>query len=286
MTALTAAAIAVFIWWTATGAVMLVARFGSARGGAAMAVMSLVALAGVVALGLTRNVTTEQSAYIAFMGALAIWAWHETAFLLGLVTGPRRVGLHQEPREKTRFRAAFKAVRDHEIGLALTALVLFAWLHDAGNTAGLWTYLLLWGMRLSTKMIIFLGAPHAFNELLPHRLSYLESYFRTDRLSPLFWVSLVACICILTGFSVGAGLANYPHDAVKWGLLAAFAALALIEHAFLVLPVRDSLLWTWALRVCPVKTQEDETQGLVSSLDENESPARPGVKSKGNVSWI
>jgi hypothetical protein len=35
--------------------------------------------------------------------------------------------------------------------------------------------------------------------------------------------------------------------AVKWTLLASFAALALIEHLFLVLPVRDSALWGWAM---------------------------------------
>ncbi|MBO6757555.1 MAG: DUF3623 family protein [Roseibium sp.] len=286
MSGLIAVTIAVMTWWFATGLVMLFARFGAVRAGMVMAIVSVIAIGGITALALSAGSASEGAAYAAFFGALAVWAWHETAFLLGLVTGPRRVGLHQSPSEKSRFRAAFKTVRDHEVVLALTALVFVVLLHDAQNTVGVWTFVLLWGMRLSAKVNIFLGAPHAVNDLLPHHLAYLESYYRTDRLSPVFAMSLILCLLTLASFTVAAFVSASEHDVVKWSLLASFAGLALIEHAFLVLPVRDSRLWTWALRICPAKTRLGEEEGRSTAPIKDNCAATAGAKTKGTVSWI
>jgi hypothetical protein len=124
----------------------------------------------------------------------------------------------------------------------------------AENTTGLLTFCLLWVMRISTKLNIYLGARHAISDMLPDRLSYLKSYFRTDRTSGWFYVSLSAARYCWAGWSHAAAAAATDHAAVKWTLLACFAALALLEHLFLVLPVRDSALWAgpWNAR------QQDE----------------------------
>ena len=244
---LSAVLIASAAWWVATGLVLALARAGNRYFKTVMALATGVALLGLFGLIATEDGDTKASAYVAFFSALALWAWHETTFLIGLVTGPRRIAAGEAPREKTRFRAAFLAVRDHEIALLLTVLGLLWLMKDAENTTGLLAFLLLWVMRISTKLNIYLGARHAISDMLPDRLSYLKSYFRTDRTSGWFYVSLSASALLLIWLVVAAATAETDHAAVKWTLLAAFAGLALIEHLFLVLPVRDSALWGWAM---------------------------------------
>jgi putative photosynthetic complex assembly protein 2 len=160
----------------------------------------------------TADSTTAVSAYLAFFSALALWAWHETTFLIGLVTGPRRVAAGEAPREKTRFRAAFLTVRDHEIALFATVLGLLWLMSGAANTTGLLTFCLLWVMRISTKLNIYLGARHAISDMLPDRLSYLKSYFRTDRTSGWFYVSLCGSAVLLAWLVAAAAAAATDHD--------------------------------------------------------------------------
>lgn len=247
MTAIAAAATAAFSWWLATGIVIVLARAGDRRFGMVMAFMTTLAAAGMLGLYLTSGTITAGSAYHAFFAALLLWAWHETAFLLGIVTGPRRIEADAAPSGQSRFAAAFQTVRDHELALAATAVAMIALLAGSGNKTGLYTFLILWVMRISTKLNIYLGARHAVSDMLPARLSYLKSYFRTDRTSRWFWVSLAAVTAIFTVLTHLAVSAPHNHDAVKWSLIASFAGLALIEHLFLVLPIRDSALWAWAM---------------------------------------
>lgn len=244
---LSAVMIASAAWWVATGLVLALARAGNRYFKTVMALATAVAGLGIFGLIATESSETPTSAYVAFFSALALWAWHETTFLIGLVTGPRRIAATEAPREKTRFRAAFLTVRDHEIALFVTVLGLLWFMSGAENTTGLLAFCLLWVMRVSTKLNIYLGARHAISDMLPDRLSYLKSYFRTDRTSGWFYVSLTGSAALLAWLVYAAAAAPTDHEAVKWTLLAAFAGLALVEHLFLVLPVRDSALWGWAM---------------------------------------
>lgn len=258
MAFLSAIAVASIAWWIATGLVLALARAGSRHLGAVMAVATGVALAGIAGLLATHDSATVSSAYVAFFSALALWAWHETTFLIGLLTGPRRIAMTEAPMETSRFRAAFLTVRDHELALAATVVVLVWFLAGSTNSTGLLVFLLLWVMRISTKLNIYLGARHAISDMLPDRLSYLKSYFRTDRTSGWFYLSLTGSAVLSAWLSVMAAMATSPHDTAKWTLLACFAGLALVEHLFLVLPVRDSALWAWAMERKP-KTHSPST---------------------------
>jgi putative photosynthetic complex assembly protein 2 len=137
-------------------------------------------------------------------------------------------------------------VRDHEIALFATVLGLLWLMSGPENTTGLLTFCLLWVMRISTKLNIYLGARHAISDMLPDRLSYLKSYFRTDRTSGWFYVSLCGSAVFWDGWWRRRNSGCNRSYGRKWTLLACFAALALLEHLFLVLPVRDSALWAWA----------------------------------------
>jgi putative photosynthetic complex assembly protein 2 len=207
MAFLSAIVVASIAWWVATGLVLALARAGSRHLGAVMALATGVALAGIAGLVATHDQTTVSSAYIAFFSALALWAWHETTFLIGILTGPRRIEAGQAPVETSRFRAAFLTVRDHELALAATVIALIWFMAGAENTTGLLTFMLLWVMRISTKLNIYLGARHAISDMLPDRLSYLKSYFRTDRTSGWFYVSLSASAVLLGWLSHAAATA-------------------------------------------------------------------------------
>lgn len=245
MSALTAIIIAVSAWWISTGLVIMVVRGFGGRSVALM-ISSIVALFGLALLWEARHETTQLAIYKGFFGALALWAWHEVSFLTGLIVGPRRVGIAPEVEGAERFYKAFLAVRDHELALFGTGLLLVIVFAGYANPAGWLTYMLLWAMRLSTKLNVFLGAPNAVSEILPKHLSYLTSYFRTDRTHSIFIISVALATMLMTIFAFNAAHA-IGGQAVLWTLLATFAALALLEHLFLVLPVRDAALWWWAV---------------------------------------
>lgn len=248
----TAAAIALASWWLATGAVILVARSGDRHARRAMGGMTALALGALAVTGWTAGTATVGGVYAAFMAAIAIWAWHEAAFLLGFVTGPRRVAAPAHATGFERFRAAFSAVRDHELALFATLVILGGWLWSSTNPVAALTFALLWTMRLSTKLNIYFGARNAVSDMLPARLSYLQSYFRTDRTNPWFALSVAFAVIVFLACVFAAVEAQAPGMRVAWTLLASFAALGIVEHLFLVLPVRDTTLWAIFVPAHPV----------------------------------
>ncbi|MEM0900858.1 MAG: putative photosynthetic complex assembly protein PuhE [Pseudomonadota bacterium] len=234
--------IAVASWWIATGIGLMIAHARIDRFWM-MFTTSVTTLFAIGIVAFTVNDTSAFGAYAALLGALLIWGWHEVAFLLGIITGPRRDVLPKDVSDQRRFFLAFQALRDHELALFATMIVFVAFLWTAENQAAMWMFVLLWAMRISTKLNIFFGAPNAVSELLPTRLSYLKSYFRTDRVNPYFAFSVLLALAV---FCVSARLAFVAVDdgaTVTWSALAAFAGLGLLEHFFLVLPMRDAELW-------------------------------------------
>ena len=245
--ALTACLIAFLAWWLSTGAVILLVRARVPHVIYLLLPTGALAVAGAVVLFAVAGSETAAAAYAAFFGALAIWAFHEVSFLVGHVTGPRRLPCPPEARGRHRFRLAFAAVRDHELGLFLTAAALIVLFAGVANPFGWMLFALMWAMRLLTKLNVFLGAPNAVSDILPERMGYLASYFRTDRVHPFFIVSVFAITALFTACVFMAATASVPGATVGWSLLATFAFLGLVEHLFLVLPVRDAALWSWAV---------------------------------------
>ncbi len=237
-------------WFVATGVVIaLVAVAG--RGSRRIRIGSLVAAAPVAAGGVWLAAAvaadaTPRGAYLGFAAALAVWGWHELSFLLGVVTGPRRAGLPRGVGGWTRFRMAAATLIWHEIALALTAVALLALTWGRPNQVAALAFAVLFVMRVSAKLNIFLGVPNLTVDFLPPHLGYLKSYFRVAVFNPLFPVSVagasVAALLLAEAAAVAA-----PPAAVGLTILAALVALATLEHWFLVLPWRDAALWRWAL---------------------------------------
>jgi len=237
----------IVLWWGATGAVFLVGAQGRGARRLAMAAMSVAALGALAGAWLARDMATPAGAYLGFSAALVLWAWHEMSFLFGYVTGPRRGRCPIGARGWRRFRFAAETLIHHELAIAATAAALAALLWGEANAAAAWTFAVLFAMRLSAKLNLFFGVPNFADDLLPGRLDYLQSYFRTGPISPLFPATVTAATALAVWLLWSAASAGAAFDKTQLALLGALAALAALEHWFLVLPVPDAALWRWML---------------------------------------
>jgi len=262
--------IAIGVWWLSTGLVLAMVHWSTSRRLTPWQLLPAVTVVGVIGFLLMLHGSRELTplgSYAGFFGALLVWAWHETTFLTGMVTGRRKDECPPGLTGFDRFKVAWKAVCDHEIALLVTGLFLWFVFADSANVFGLATFGLLWGMRLSSKALIFLGARHAISGLMPPAILHLRSYFNTGRTTPLFPVLMAASVGLFVVLLIGAWRANYDYSTVGHILLATFMALAIIEHLILVLPVSDTALWRWAV---PEKTRDkpgsNETQHKLAGL--------------------
>lgn len=252
--------VALLLWWFSTGAILWLVRLPRATFGWSLGLTASLAAAAAVGLAVTRADTGPVGAYVAFGCALAIWGWHEAAFLMGVVTGPRRTPLPDGATGWARFRASAETVIHHELALAGTAVGIAALGWGAPNPIGALTFALLLGLRLSTKLNIYLGVANLPTTFLPAPLAYLESYFRRRAFNPLFPLSLAACagVTVLLGRAALDPTAT-AGEATGWALLSALSALGLLEHLFLMLPSPDRALWGWALGSAPKAARSDDT---------------------------
>jgi len=243
--------VAAVLWWISTGAILWLVRRDASSFGASLALGGVVTAAAVGGLWLSADDASANGAYVAFACALAVWGWHEMSFLMGKLTGPRRTPCPAGARGWRRFAVSTETVIHHEIALALTVLLFVALTWGQPNQTGTLTFLLLFGMRLSTKLNIFLGVPNPPAELLPRGLSYLGSYFRRARFNALFPISLAASI-VVTILLAEAALTTTGGTRTGYILMLSLAVLGLLEHGFLMLPranrrAPESALWAWAL---------------------------------------
>ena len=239
--------IACATWWLSTGLILsLVARHPrtyrwSMLGGVLSA---LVAIGAIVA---TRSNETTESALIAFACAIAIWGCIEMAFLMGFIVGPSRKDCPPGLRLGQRFKASWAAIAHHEIALLAGLVTISILVAGRPNAVALQTFALMWAMRLSTKLNIFLGVSSGGQEYLPSTVRHLGTYFAYAPMNPLFPISITAATAATVLFITAAinPLAT-PHEATGFTILATFAGLALFEHWLLVLPLKMSIIWPWA----------------------------------------
>ena len=233
----------VMLWFFSTA--LVVALDHRARGPMALGMSGAAACAAVAVIALLAPSSDAFASYASFTAAFVIWGWHELSFLTGIITGPRRDPLPEGATGWTRFTLSAATVIHHEIALATTLIVLAIVCHGHPNAAGFGAFALLFAMRLSTKLNIFMGVPNFTSDLLPPQLAYLKSYFCKARFNPLMPVSLALSVGTIAWLGSKA-LAAADETAVSWSLLTGLALLGLIEHLFLVLPFADNRLWRWA----------------------------------------
>jgi putative photosynthetic complex assembly protein 2 len=255
---------AVFVWWFSTGLILLLDNLPRTTFRWSLVISTGLALGAFVGLGHTAGQTSEAGAYCAFTCALLVWGWHELAFLTGWITGPRKTASPKGTTGWTRFVHAVQAILWHELWIIGVGLAIVAITWKQPNQVGTWTYLVLWIMRTSAKLNLFLGVRNLSEEFLPPHLKYLRSFFRRRAMNLLFPLSVTAATAV-AAMMVAAALdpAASAPSVVGLMLVTTMLALAILEHWLLVLPLPATALWRWAMRtpqapeVAPSETAED-----------------------------
>ena len=238
-----------FVWWFSTGAILYLDGLPRWTFKYSLTVATVVLAVALVGLAATRDDLRPSAAYLAFTCAVAVWGWQEVAFLLGFVTGPRQSALPAGATGWARWRCAIEAVLYHELALMALAAAVAAATWGGRNTTGLWTFAILWVMRQSAKLNLFLGVRNMSEQLLPAHLAYMGSYFLRKPMNRLFPFSVIASTVVallLWQAAMAAGAS--PFSAVSLTFLATLLTLAVLEHWFLMLPLPMESLFGWGLR--------------------------------------
>lgn len=237
------------LWWFSTGAILYLNGLPRATHKWTMGAATV--LLGIALLGVAVSAadTRVSGAYLAFTAALMVWAWQELGFLLGYVTGPRRRACPPGARGWRRACHALMAILYHELALIVLGAAIVALTWQQPNQLATWTFGVLWLMRLSAKLNVFLGVRNLNEQFLPEHLRYLHSYFRQRPSNGLFPVSVIAVTALTAAAWHGAVVRSFgAFEATACSFVAMLLSLALLEHGFMVLPWPSEKLWHWGMR--------------------------------------
>ena len=240
---------AAFVWWFATGAVLLLvglpARFHALR----LATAGGLLIAAIYGLAISADETSVTAAYVAFSSTLLLWAAQEIAFLAGWLTGPRPLPCPADARGARRLGFALQAILYHELALLACggAVATLTW-HEP-NAVGLWTFASLWVLRQSSKINLFLGVPVTNDALMPAPVQFLKTYFARRPVGAFFPLSVTlatAALVVLVQRIADASATSF--DVAGLTLVSTLFALGIVEHWFMLLPLPALTLWGWGMR--------------------------------------
>ncbi len=254
---------ALFLWWFSTGVILYLNGRPTRTYRASLAAATALMLVLLAIVFLVRERQDLWGAYLGFTAGVLIWGWLEMVYFMGLVTGPHKKPCATDCVGWERFRLALGTSLYHELLLILIALVLVTLTWGAANQLGTWTFVILWLMRWSAKLNLFLGVPNLNEDWLPEHVRFITSYLRKRPMNLLFPVS-VSVATVIMSLLVESALELPPTGfaGVSLILAATLLALAILEHWFLVLPLADAALWGWVT-----------TSGDRSSAGSESSPA-------------
>jgi putative photosynthetic complex assembly protein 2 len=248
--------VTLFVWWFATGVVLFAVRLPRSTYRWSLWLATGLLTLGLYGIAWSSGETTVTGAYVAFLSALLVWAWPEITFLMGYITGPRRRPSPAGCGFWQKMGFATQAILYHELAILAAGLAVLGLTWGAANQIGMACFLVLWVMRLSAKLNVFLGVPNLAEEFLPRQLRHLKSYFRKAPMNAFFPVAVTAATLVL-GLVIQTAMAAEAtaFAVVGWTLVATLLALAILEHWFLVLPLPDAALWNWAVRAAERHTR-------------------------------
>jgi putative photosynthetic complex assembly protein 2 len=267
-----AACYALFLWWFSTGLIFCLNRLPRSTHRWTMLGASAIAVAAVFGLAASAGEATAAAAYIAFGCAIAVWGWQELSYYMDLVSGPRKRACHADCSGWRHFGHAIQTSLYHELAVIAGAAVVAGVTWNAPNQVGLWTYVILWLMRWSAKLNVFLGVYNLNIALLPEHMRFLEGFMARRRMNPLFPVSATVGTVVTVVLAQRALTADGSFEAAGFAVLAVLAALGTLEHWFLMLPLQSEALWSWSLR--PRAEQPALAADIASGLCATPNPVR------------
>jgi putative photosynthetic complex assembly protein 2 len=242
------AAYAVLVWWFTTGMILFLDGLPRRTFRWSMTAATAVLTIAAVELHASAGDVSAAGAYTAFSCAILVWGWLEMSFLMGFITGPRKHACLERCSGWRHFLHASEAIIFNELATLAGGVAILAATRHAPNQLALGTYSILWTMRLSAKLNLFLGVPNLGEKFLPAHLQYLKSFFRRRPMNILFPISV-------SGSTIGVVLlvqrylsAADPFKTTAYALLASLLALAVLEHWFMVIPLPSERIWKWAMR--------------------------------------
>ena len=250
---------ALFVWWFSTGVIIWLDNLPAHTFRWSMAGGTLVFAVALLRLHESAADRSLAGAYAAFTYGVLIWGWLEMSFFMGVLTGPRRLPCPAGARAWGRFRLALDACLYHELAVVVCAIAVAALTWRQANQVGVWTFLVLWWMRLSSKLNVFAGVLNLNEQFVPAHLRYLCTYMRRKPINLFFpFAVTVASVALVWLVLRAAGARDDAVRATGLTFAATMLALAILEHWFLVLPLPFARLWAWALRLRgrpPVRSQ-------------------------------
>lgn len=241
---------ALLVWWFSTGLILYLDNLPERTFRWSLLGASVVTAGALVAAVAVSAQASTLDAYLAFTCGLLVWGWLEMSYLMGMVTGPWTQPCPPDARGWRRFKLAIGTSLYHEIGVVIAGVSLLVLTWGTANPLAAWTFVVLWAMRWSSKLNVYLGVPNLNEEFLPEKLGYLKSFITHKPMNCLFplSVTVASIVCAwLTAQALAAPVDSYA--ATAYGLLAALVLLGTLEHWFLVVPLADAALWRWALSV-------------------------------------
>mgnify|MGYP006277390627 CR=1 FL=1 len=237
----------VLVWWGSTGVVLYLVRQSHRTYGMTVCVASSLAALAAVGTWALRDVSGMVGATLGYVCAIALWGWLEITYLTGRITGPHRMPCDPDRTPGDRFLRGVMTSLHHELLVIGFGLALW-WVHkDAVNQVAAETFLVLWAMRWSAKLNLFHGVPNLNEEFFPAHLDYLKSYIAKRRWNWLFPITVGAAMVAFWLLATAAGASDLePVLRVQLLMVATTLGLAIVEHWFLVLPIPDQKLWSWA----------------------------------------
>ena len=234
-------------WWLSTGVILLLNRRGEQWQHRSLILVTAVAGLSLLMIPGTSENLTALGALTGFGQGLALWAWLEMTYLMGVVTGPRKAPCPETAGTLTRFWLGLQTSLYHEAAVVAVVITVAILGQDGPNQVALATCSTLWLMRWSAKLNLFLGVRNYNSDWFPLHLSHLDSYTRRANMNLLFPVS-VTLGSAFAALTLGAALATTdPFLRASNLLISALISLAVLEHWFLMYPFGESALWRWAL---------------------------------------
>ncbi len=238
---------ALFVWWFSTGLVLLLVLRRRAVVRAGLVGAALMVPACLLVLAASSAWTDVWGAYVAFTAAILLWGTQEVAFLAGVLTGPRPLPCPPGITGLSRARYAVTSILYHEIALALSGLAVLAAGWGGPNQAGTLTFAVLWVMRVSAKLNLFLGVPVLNDGFMPAPIAYARSYFRRGPVNNFMPLAMGAAV--LATWAIAAAALDPGADPGRRAggiLVASLLVLAIVEHVFMVVPLPIDRLWAWS----------------------------------------
>lgn len=253
-------AFALFSWWFSTGLVLFLNHLATHSYRWSLAAISAVSVCSLATLPLTATMTDVPGVLLAFTQGLLIWAWLELTYFMGFLTGPRSSPCPEDTHGWERFRLALLTSIYHELAVIVLGLAVLLLTWQAPNPVAAATYTVLWVMRWSAKLNLFLGVANVNREWFPQPLQYLVSYIRRRPINAFFPVIITLATALLALLTDAALQAQTPFAQAALTLTATLLGLAILEHWFLVLPLRDSVLWQWSMDLAKRLTRQARRQ--------------------------